>query len=258
MKLKDLEGAVGRRDSIAFDPRVIVVEKGHNPRNYDLPENRQHLNELKASIKEHGVLSPIWIRQDGERAILVDGECRLRATLELIDEGEEIKSIPTLSVRGANEADRLILALTANTGKPLSKWEVGKAYIRLIGFGWSEETIASRMGQSPRYIKEAIELSDASEEVKQLLSEAAVTPSLAIQHIRKSGSGASITLKAAVEEAKSAGSKGPAKRKKSDPLVSLRSASESILKEWEDAEEGDFEYISISVKSLNKLKKAMK
>jgi ParB-like chromosome segregation protein Spo0J len=71
-----------------------------------------------------GVLQPLLVRFDPQQqcAILNDGECRLRAVLELIEEGVEIATIPILQVQGGNETERLVIALTANTGKPLSKW----------------------------------------------------------------------------------------------------------------------------------------
>lgn len=183
-RLRDLK--TGVRDTIYIDPRIIEIEPGHNPRNYDLQENRAHLDQLKASIKQHGVRQPLFVRFDASRgsAILVDGECRLRASLELIADGTAIESVPTIQVAGKNEADRLEIALTANTGKPLSSWEAGTAFVRLIGYGWPVEKIQERTGFSKRFINEAIELADAPDEVKHMLSEQAVTPSLALAEIR--------------------------------------------------------------------------
>jgi ParB/RepB/Spo0J family partition protein len=214
-----------------IDPRNIAIEKNYNPRNYHLPENIAHLNEIKASIKEQGVLVPLLVRWDpaAKQAVLVDGECRLRAVLDMIEEGVEIVAIPTVQVQGNNEADRLVTSLTANTGKPLSKWEIGSAFQRLIGFGWTAEKIAARMGYSERYVKESLELSDAPEEVKQLLSQQAVTPSLALQHIRRDGMFATEKLKERVAKAKP-GKKGKpaiAKREMKKSGVRL-SASETM------------------------------
>jgi hypothetical protein len=81
-RLRDLRSSM--RDQMMFDPRIIVVEDGHNPRDYTIPENRAHLDDLKASIRENGTISPLWIRWDAENraAVLVDGECRLRANLD--------------------------------------------------------------------------------------------------------------------------------------------------------------------------------
>src|SRR5208337_4667343 len=114
-----------------------------------------HLAELKASIRVRGVLQPLLVRYDAQQtcAVLVDGECRLRAVLELIEEGVQIDAIPVLQVQGGNETERLVLALTANTGKPLSKWEIGTAFKRLANFGWSSQKIAEQLGYSERFVK---------------------------------------------------------------------------------------------------------
>lgn len=207
-RLRDL--AETARELPMFDPRKIRVEEGHNPRNYELAENRAHLDELKASIQENGVQQALLVRFEAGQAILVDGECRLRACLELLQEKavpEEFR-VPTIQVKANNEIDRLVIALTANTGKSLSKWEIGTAFRKLEKYGLNPETIAKKMGQSVRFVNEALTLSDAPEEVKQQLSEQAITPSLALTHIKKHGATkAKETLKAAVKEAKAAGKK---------------------------------------------------
>lgn len=206
-RLRDLKESA--RDQLMIDPRIIKTEKGHNPRDYTLPENREHLDSLKASIREMGTLQPLFVRYDSatQSAILVDGECRLRANLELIKEGVEIKAVPTIQVQAGNEADRLMVALTANTGKPFSQWELGASVRKLQAFGWTTEDIAAKMGKSARFINDAVQLSDTPQEVKRLLSEGSVTPALALSHARKSGDQAGTTLRRAVEEAKGKGKK---------------------------------------------------
>lgn len=223
-RLRDIR--VSARDQFMLDPRKIAIEKNFNARNYHLPENKSHLEELKASIRASGTLVPLLVRWDAEaaQAVLVDGECRLRANLELIEEGLEIEAVPTIQVPGGNEADRLVTSLTANTGKPLSKWEIGSAFRRLVNFGWATEKIATKLGYSERYVKESLELSDAPEDVKQLLSQQAVTPSLALQHIRSNGAGAGAALKEKVEKARSKskpGKKVTAKRERKQKGVRL-------------------------------------
>jgi ParB/RepB/Spo0J family partition protein len=219
-RLRDLK--VSARDQLMIDPRIIQIEAGHNPRDYKLPENHAHLDELKGSIKEIGVLQPLMVRYEPstQQAILVDGECRLRAVLELIKEGVEIEAVPTIQVSGGNEAERLVTALTANTGKPLSKWESGTAFKRLLGYGWTDEKIATRLGFNARFVREAIELSDATQEVKQMLSERAVTPSLALEAIKRDGSNAGTTLRRKVADAKAKGQK-TAKRHKTSPVANI-------------------------------------
>jgi ParB-like chromosome segregation protein Spo0J len=222
-RLKDLGT---RRDVVWIDPRIIKVEDGFNARNYDLPENRAHLDELKKSIAEIGTLIPLLVRYDGDSqsALVCDGECRLRANLELIAEGHEpaIEAIPCIEVPKGHKgaADRLLLSITANTGKPLSKWELGSAFQRLYNFGWSEEKIATKTGYGERFIREAMELADAPDEIKHLLSSQAVTPSLALAELRANGAAAVETLKAAAVAAQSSGQK-TAKRAKA-PVKSAK------------------------------------
>jgi ParB/RepB/Spo0J family partition protein len=248
-RLRDLK--VSARDQLMIDPRIIIIDDGQNPRNYDLPENHAHLDALKRSIRENGTLVPLLVRYDPERkaAVLVDGECRLRANLELIAEGVEIATVPTIQVPGGNEQDRLLTSITANTGKPLSKWELGGAFQRLFRFGWSEETIAKKSGYEERFVREAMELADAPEEVKQLLSSQAVTPALALSELRTNGAAAVETLKAAAVAAQNNGhktakrskaqSKAPAQPKLQPKPVQTPSLTKTLLSLFEDVSAED-------------------
>ena len=212
-RLKDLGMA---RDAIWIDPRIILIDDHFNPRDYNLPENHAHLDALKRSIRENGTLVPLLVRYDAERkaAVLVDGECRLRANLELIAEGVDIAKVPTSQVPGNNEVARLITAISANTGKPLSKWELGGAFQRLYGKGLSHEEIATKTGYLEAFIVQCIELADAPDEVKQLLSSQAITPALALSELRTNGAAAVQTLQTIANEHKASGKKGAAKRAK--------------------------------------------
>ena len=133
-----------RRDYQMINPHDIEIEDGFNPRRYDLPENRAHLDELKVSIAEIGLIQPLIVRLNREtgKAVILDGECRWRAIMELIAEGHPVlvdADIPCFPApAGSNdEASRLLTAITANTGKPLSKWELGGAFQKLYNLGLS-------------------------------------------------------------------------------------------------------------------------
>lgn len=186
-RLRDLKS--GARDMIMLDPRIILVTGDENPRDYSLPENREHIDKLKINIKTNGVQNPLWVRFDPalKSAVLMDGECRLRSVLELIDEGCDIKAVPVIQKDSGDEASRLVMMLTANTGKPLSKWEDGAAFKKLHNYGHEISDISSNTGHSERYIREAMELAEAPRELKQMLSVGTVSPGLALQTIRKRG-----------------------------------------------------------------------
>ena len=228
-RLRDLKTSA--RDQLMIDPRIILVDEGHNPRDYTLAENHAHLDELKRSIRENGTLVPLLVRYDPERkaAVLVDGECRLRANLELISEGVEIATVPTIQVPGGNESERLLTAITANTGKPLSKWELGTAFQRLYRFGWDEEKIATKTGYTRSFITQAMELADAPEEIKQMLSSQAVTPSLALAELRANGAAAVNTLRAAAKSAQSNGQKTAKRVKSPSANLQTKPATSDVL-----------------------------
>ena len=262
MRMRDAEFIQGRSDLHKIDPRFIKIESGHNPRDYSLAENRQHLDNLKDSISAIGLQFPLVVRWEAstESVYLVDGECRLRAVLELLDEGVEILTVPAIQVPGNNEADRLMLALTANTGKPLTQWEAGSGYKRLAAFGWDARTIATKCNVSVTYVQTALELADAPQAVKQQLSEHKVTPAAARAIVQKHGAEAAEVIEAEVEKA---GGK-PVKREKATSrstraaLSVLAAAKKVIAQVTEEEWQSDDRYIEIPRDALDALYIAVK
>ena len=59
---------------------AIVTEDNFNPRNYRLPENRDHLDELKRSIAVLGVQVPLLVRFDTETR-MASAACALPGSL---------------------------------------------------------------------------------------------------------------------------------------------------------------------------------
>jgi len=255
-RLRDLK--LSARDQFILNPRIISVEDSFNPRDYRLAENQQHLNEIKASIRENGVRVPILVRYDPatKKAVLVDGECRLRATLELIAEGVEIVGIPAIQSDGSSPAERLLTAIVCNTGKPLSKWESGTAYLRLRRFGWDDVSIAKRTGNSIRFVTEAIELADAPDEVKQMMSEQSVTPALALSEIRKNGAGAVEKLRAKAVKAQAEGNK-TAKREQPNRIPNPKQLLNLVAKLVQGVEDDlfndEFKFVEVERATMVKL-----
>lgn len=236
-RMRDMK-TTGSRDVIPVPPSLIKVDPLHNPRDYRLPENRAHLDDLKRKIKAAGgVLRALECRWDffapGDTVksiIVCDGECRLRASLELIEEGMEIASVPVIQSDAKNEGDRLIQALMLNEGKPLSQWEMGNAFKRFRCMGWPIEKIVERTGHTQKWIVQSIEMADAPDEVKEMLSAQAVTPSHAISILRTMEAGSAIqTLRAQVAEKKGRGETGPVKRAKAPAPAKEESKSNLVL-----------------------------
>lgn len=201
--------ATSTRDAFNVDPFKIMIEEGFNARDFELPENREHIDALKSSIKSVGVKTPLTVRVEADKVYLVDGECRLRAVSELISENFPIKTVPVLEEdKHANEADRVAALVIRNSGKGLTMLEQGDVYRRLLAFGWTEKEISGHTGMTPMHIDNCLKLYSAPVEIKQEIKSGYVAASTVVQTIRREGTveGAE-TIKTAVKEAKDAGKK---------------------------------------------------
>jgi hypothetical protein len=192
-RLKDI--SVSTRDSFMIDPRTIVIVDGFNARDYTTPENQEHIRSLADSIKEVGVKNPVTVRYVDGTAVLVDGECRVRATLLAISEGTDIAAIKAMAEdKGVSEADRKLSIFTMNMGKPLTMLEQGVLFAQLIGFGWSEAQIAKRSGAKPHVVANALELNAAPEALKTMVRLGQVAPTLTLEELRRGGEVATVEM----------------------------------------------------------------
>lgn len=139
-----------------------------NPRQPREKINPDDLNELAASILEHGVIQPLILTygdQSGHYS-LIAGERRLLAAQQA-----GLKVVPAI-VRKASEQQRLELALVENLQRTdLSPLEAANAYRQLAAdFGLSHEEISNRVGKSRAAITNTIRLLKLPRAVQQALS----------------------------------------------------------------------------------------
>lgn len=187
-------GVSYKPSSRAFDPREIVIETGWNARNMTAKDTREHIAALKVSIMGRvnadpplpGLFLPIKVRYDYKTGTitLVDGECRLRACRELWDEGNQIY-VPSVVAEG-DTAQLIAATMTANSGLPLTQWEIGVQCNKLmIGFGWSVKMIAAHIVKPVRYVNEAIALAGAPKEAKSMMAAKEVTPGRVLHELKE-------------------------------------------------------------------------
>jgi ParB family chromosome partitioning protein len=137
-----------------------------NPRQ---PREKFDLNELEnlsASIREHGVIQPLIV-SPGKNGVyvLIAGERRLQAARKA-----GLKTVPVV-IRHATDQQLLELALIENVQRAdLNPIEEAEAYQHLSKeFRMSHEMIASRVGKSRVAVTNTMRLLDASAAVKQAL-----------------------------------------------------------------------------------------
>lgn len=183
-RLRDL--AAGTFEGYRLDPQSIEVQKGFNARDFSLPENQEHVTNLAASIRIVGVQNPLVVRFAEGKAILVDGESRLRAVKQAIKEGAEIKSVPVIAeARHVSEEDRIASLLSRNTGKPLNMIERGEVFARLKNFGWTDADIATKTGITGAHVANILTLHSAPLAIKTMVTQAQVSATTALQTLRE-------------------------------------------------------------------------
>ena len=133
--------------------------------------NETELDDLAASLREHGVLQPILVRplpgskKKRERFQLIAGERRWRAA-----ERAEIAQIPAI-VREVDDKSALELAIIENVQRhDISAVESAQAYRRLASeFDLSQEKIAARVGKSRASIANTMRLLDLPDDALDAL-----------------------------------------------------------------------------------------
>ncbi|MBL8090657.1 MAG: ParB/RepB/Spo0J family partition protein [Anaerolineales bacterium] len=143
-----------------------------NPRQPRLKFNEDELNELAASIKEHGVIQPLIVMPNNDGTfILIAGERRLQAS-----QRAGLRTVPVIS-RQANNQELLELALIENVQRAdLNPMEEAEAYRHLADdFGMSHEMIAKRVGKSRVAVTNTIRLMNLADGVKQALVDGIIT-----------------------------------------------------------------------------------
>ncbi len=179
--IRTTPGLVRRTDLFRVDPRQVAIRDHWNPRT-DLK-----LDLLIESIREHGVLVPIRVRKNAAGVLeLVDGERRLRATMQLIDAGVELLDIPAIVEHyRSSDADLLVAALVTNTGEPLSVADEADAFRRLVGYGLTIPLIAKKIGRSDSYVHNRLTYLQAEEPVQEALADKTISTTDAVKIIKR-------------------------------------------------------------------------
>ncbi len=153
--------------------RQVPISNIHENRSQ--PRTRfdeQALDDLAASIREHGVIQPIIVSEDGAGGFeLIAGERRWRAASRA-----GLSEIPVL-VKSASPQQFLELALVENVQRAdLNALEEGLAYQTLKGeFGLTDEDIARRVGKSRVAVVNARRLIKLIAPARQALLDGAIS-----------------------------------------------------------------------------------
>src|SRR5438874_8630567 len=150
---------VDPRENIHQVSLASIVPSGLQPRKDFAPDA---LQELVDSIRQHGIIQPLIVRQVGGWCELIAGERRWRAAQEI-----GLTEVPVI-IRSANDLEVLEISLIENLQRAdLNPIEEAQGYARLAGeFGMRQEDIALKVGRSRAAVANAMRLLDLHPQIQ--------------------------------------------------------------------------------------------
>ncbi len=150
-------------------PIKSIVPSPLQPRNHF---EEEQLEELIDSIREHGVIQPLIVREVRGKLELIAGERRWRAASEL-----GLEEVPVRIVDVRDDRQVLEMALIENLQREdLNPIEEAQAYVRLAKeFDMRQEDIAKRVGKNRTTVANAMRLLDLAAPVQGMLSDQRLT-----------------------------------------------------------------------------------
>ncbi|MGL4572718.1 MAG: ParB/RepB/Spo0J family partition protein [Clostridium sp.] len=149
-------------------PLNKIINNSDQPRRFFDSDN---IAELAESIKNHGIIQPLILRQDGKKYVIVAGERRWRAAKML-----SLKEVPAI-IMDLTDKEVLEISLIENIQRQdLNPIEEALAYRKLIDdFNLTQQELSSRIGKSRVAITNTMRLINLDERVQQYLIESVIS-----------------------------------------------------------------------------------
>jgi ParB/RepB/Spo0J family partition protein len=148
--------------------RIVHIERIEpNPEQPRLVFEQEALDELTASIREHGVLQPILVRPLGPNTYqIVAGERRWRASKQA-----GLETIPAL-IEEIDDDTALEIAIIENLQREdLTPLDEAAMFDRMVHqHGYSIRKLADKLGKDKGYLENRLRLADAPPEIRELVS----------------------------------------------------------------------------------------
>ncbi|MEX1168796.1 MAG: ParB/RepB/Spo0J family partition protein [Chloroflexota bacterium] len=148
--------------------RIVHIERIEpNPEQPRMVFEQEALDELAASIREHGVLQPILVRPLGPNTYqIVAGERRWRASKQA-----RLATIPAL-IEDIDDDTALEIAIIENLQREdLTPLDEAAMFDRMIHqHGYSIRKLADKLGKDKGYLENRLRLADAPPEIRELVS----------------------------------------------------------------------------------------
>lgn len=161
-----------RTGEVGMIGMIPVSKISPNPFQPRMDFDREALEELKASIKEKGVIQPITVRLKGDGYELISGERRLRASIEA-----GITEIPAYVIDVKSDQEMLELALIENIQREkLNPIEIAQGYRRLIEeCNLTQEEVAQKVSKDRTTVTNFLRLLKLPKPIQKSLRNGEIT-----------------------------------------------------------------------------------
>ncbi len=129
--------------------------------------NEEKIDELSASITEHGIIQPLVVRKSKTGYEIVAGERRWRAARKA-----QLKEVPCL-IRNFTDEENMLVAIIENMQREdLNPIEEAEGLNQMIkAYGMTQEEVSKSVSKSRPYITNALRLLKLPEEIQNLVVE---------------------------------------------------------------------------------------
>lgn len=149
-------------------PITAIQPNPHQPRTV---MDAEKLAELTLSIKEHGLIQPLIVTQNGDQYTLIAGERRWRASQQA-----GLVEVPVI-IKEATPQEMLELAIIENIQRAdLNPLEEAYAYQQLMNeFGLIQEEVAKRVGKGRSTVANLVRLLNLPPNIQQAVADGEIS-----------------------------------------------------------------------------------
>ena len=167
VQLSDTQDHTAVSAPVELDPALLKPNPFQPRRTF----NEESLQELAASIKEHGIIQPIIAEKNGDEYYIIAGERRTRAALSA-----GLTRVPVI-FREFENSKKLEIALIENIQREnLNPIEEAKAYQEIMQLSnLNQEETAKRVGKSRSAVANAMRLLQLPDEMQTALEKGSIT-----------------------------------------------------------------------------------
>ena len=156
------------KDTVRYVKIYDIMPNANQPRK---TFNEEKIEELAASIREHGIIQPIVVRKKSRGYEIVAGERRWRAAIKA-----ELSQVPCL-IRNLDDEQNMLIAIIENMQREdLNPIEEAEGLRQMTEtFGMTQEQVSRSVGKSRPYITNSMRLLKLPEYIRESIADGRIS-----------------------------------------------------------------------------------